>query len=131
LEPDSRLHGHTLIQGSGELVLGRRSFVGEGCTIGVNERITIGDDVMIAQAATIRDTDHVFASRDVPMNQQGIDTSAVCIGDDVWIGHGAVVLKGVTIGRGAIVAAGSVVREDVPPMTIVGGVPARVLKTRP
>lgn len=119
-----------IIQGSGQLVLGEKSFFGDYCVIGCNSEITIGRDVMIAQAVTIRDTDHAFARTDIPMNRQGITTAPIRIGDDVWIGHGATILKGVTIGEGAIVAAAAVVLRDVAPYAIVGGVPARVIGNR-
>ena len=121
---------YTVIQGSGVLTLGERSFIGEFCVLGTNARVDIGCDVMIAQAATIRDTDHGFEAIDVPMLKQGIRTAPVMIEDDVWIGHGATVLKGVRIGRGAVVAAGAVVTKDVPPYAIVGGIPARILRMR-
>lgn len=119
-----------IIQGSGRLALGEKSFLGDHCVIGCNDEITIGRDAMIAQAVTIRDTDHAFARTDIPMNRQGITTAPIRIGDDVWIGHGAAILKGVTIGQGAIVAAGAVVNRDVAPYDIVGGVPARVIGNR-
>jgi len=130
------LHGNnsigsgTLIQGCGKLSLGVKSFFGEYCVIGVNSKVSIGRDVMIAQAVTIRDTDHAFSRTDIPMNQQGITTEPVVIGDDVWIGHGAAVLKGVTIGSGAIVAAGAVVTKNVEPYDIVGGIPAHRIGSR-
>lgn len=126
----SRLYGNIIIHGSGTLSLGERSFLGSYCVAGVNDSITIGKDVLIAQAVTLRDSDHVFDSLHIPINQQGIATSPIVIGDNVWIGHGAIILRGVTIGNGAIVAAGSVVNSDVPPNAIVGGIPARVLKFR-
>lgn len=119
-----------IIQGGGQLNLGEMSFIGDYCVIGCNSEITIGRDVMIAQAVTIRDTDHAFARTDIPMNRQGITTAPIRIGNDVWIGHGAVILKGVTIGSGAIVAAGALVNRDVAPYEIVGGVPARVIGNR-
>lgn len=119
-----------IIQGSGRLVLGERSFIGDYCVIGCNSEITIGRDAMIAQAVTIRDTDHAFDRTDIPMNRQGITTAPIRIDDDVWIGHGAAILKGVTIGYGAIVAAGAVVNRDVAPYAIVGGIPARVIGNR-
>ncbi len=121
---------YTVIQGSGILTLGERSFVGGFCVLGTNARIDIGCDVMIAPAVTIRDTDHGMEDISRPMLQQGICTAQVVIEDDVWIGHGATVLKGVRIGHGAVVAAGAVVTKDVPPYAIVGGIPARILRMR-
>ncbi|MBI5750778.1 MAG: acyltransferase [Hydrogenophilales bacterium] len=85
---------------------------------------------MIAQAVTIRDTDHGFDDVSIPMKSQGINTRPVKIEDDVWIGHGAIILRGVTIGAGAVVAAGALVNKDVPPYAIVGGVPAKVIRMR-
>lgn len=85
---------------------------------------------MIAAYASLRDTDHVFDKTDIPMIDQGIKTAAIKIEDDVWVGHGAVILKGVTVGRGAIIASGAVVNRDVPPWAIFGGVPARQIGDR-
>lgn len=119
-----------IIQGSGKLFLGKKSFIGDYAVIGCNDEIVIGRDVMIAQAVTIRDTDHAFSRIDIPMNRQGVTTAPIRIGDDVWLGHGAVILKGVNVGEGAIVAAGAVVKQDVPAYAIVGGVPARIIGTR-
>lgn len=122
--------GGSIIQGSGRFSLGENSFLGEYCVVGCNQDIEVGDNVMIAQSVSIRDTDHVSDRIDIPMNQQGITTAAIKIGDDVWIGHGATILKGVTVGSGSVIAAGAVVTRDVAPYTIVGGVPARLLSTR-
>ena len=121
---------YTLIQGSGLIEFGKGSFCGEFCVFGVNSKIKIGENVMIAQAVTIRDTDHEFKSLSVPMKHQGITTSPVTIEDDVWVSHGAVILQGVTVGTGSIIAAGAVVTKDVAPFSIVGGVPAKVIGTR-
>lgn len=121
---------YTLIQGSAPIHFGEGTYCGEWCVFGVNESIFIGKNVMIAQMSTVRDTDHAFDSKDIPMKDQGIVTAPVIIEDDVWIGHGATILKGVTIGQGAIVAAGAVVTQSVPAYSIVGGIPAKVLKTR-
>jgi len=71
---------------------------------------------------------HVFDDPSRPMVDQGIVAAGITVEDDVWIGAGAVITDGVRIGRGAVVAAGAVVTSDVPPYTVVGGVPARVLK---
>ena len=96
----------------------------------MNDRIDIGADVLIGDSVTIRDTGHIFADVDAPIISQGIDVRPVVIEDDVWIGHGATVLKGVRIGRGAVVAAGAVVTRNVEPYTVVGGVPARLIGRR-
>ena len=122
-------HG-TVFQGSGSIIFGQGSFCGEYCVFGCNQSIVIGENVMIAQAVTIRDTDHVFINTNIPMVKQGISVESVRIMNDVWIAHGAVILKGVTIGEGAIVAAGAVVTSDVEPYTIVGGIPAKKISQR-
>ena len=74
---------------------------------------------------------HGFYTREIPVKEQDYVDAAITIEDDVWIGAGVVILAGVTIGKGAIIAAGAVVNKDVPPYTIVGGVPAKVIKERP
>lgn len=126
----SVIHDNVIIQGSSKLKIGARSFVGEYSVIGVNESIYIGEDVMIAQAVSIRDTDHAFHDLNKPMLKQGIVTKPIVIKDNVWIGYGAVITKGVTIESGSIIGANAVVTKDVPANSIVGGVPARVIKLR-
>lgn len=130
LDGENKIGHGTVFQGSGILKFGKGSFCGEYCVFGFNESIVIGENVMIAQSVTIRDTDHVFVSTHVPMVRQGISIAPVKIMNDVWIAHGAVILKGVTIGEGAIVAAGAVVTSDVEPYSIVGGVPAKEISRR-
>jgi acetyltransferase-like isoleucine patch superfamily enzyme len=127
---NATIHNDVLIQGSGVFTLGQKSFIGQYSVIGVNESVIIGDNVMVAQSCSIRDTDHAFSRLDIPMSQQGITTAPVVIENDVWIGHGAVITKGVNIGKGAIVAAGAVVTKDVPQYAIIGGVPAKLIKFR-
>lgn len=123
--------GHDVhIQGSGEFLLGENSFIGAYSIIGVNSKIEIGKNVMVSQMVTIRDTDHNHDVTDIPMIEQGVTTAPVKIADDVWIGHGVIVLKGVSVGKGAILSAGAVVNKDVPDYAIVGGVPAKIIKYR-
>lgn len=109
--------------------IGARTTVGFHTLIYASARVEIGDDCMIAPFVHIVDSNH-GTRRDTPMNRQPNETDPIRIGSDVWIGGHAVILKGVTIGDGAIVAAGSVVREDVAPYSIVAGVPARVIGER-
>lgn len=127
---ENRIGAHTIIQGTGKISWGRGSFCGAFCVIGANDQIHIGEHVMIAHAVSIRDTDHAYSDTTIPMSQQGILTAPIVIEDDVWIGHGATILKGIRIGKGAIIAAGAVVTKDVPPYAIVGGVPAKLIRMR-
>jgi acetyltransferase-like isoleucine patch superfamily enzyme len=92
--------------------------------------VVIGANCLIAEMVSIRDHDHGFSSKRIPMRLQDPRVEPVVIEDDVWIGSKATVTAGVTVGSGAIVAAGAVVTKDVPPDAIVGGVPARVIGQR-
>lgn len=130
LHNNTRLKHDIIIQGSGEFTLGENSYVSSYSVIGVNERITIGANVMIANSVSIRDTDHNFSGNQTNMINQGIVTRPIVIEDNVWIGHGVVITKGVTIKTGSVIAANAVVTKDVPANVIVGGVPARILKER-
>lgn len=126
----SRIKRNVIIQGSGELRIGENSYISSFSVIGVNEKVLIGKDVMIADGVSIRDTDHAFDDLSTPMNKQGIITAPVIIEDDVWIGYGAVITKGVKVGKGVIIGANAVVTKDVPPYAVIGGVPAKIIKYR-
>ena len=130
LSKGAKIKSDVKIQGSGKLTLGTNSYISSFSVIGVNEQIIIGNNVMIADSVSIRDTDHNFENAKIPMAEQGITKSPVIIEDDVWIGHGAVITKGVTIGSGSIVGANAVVTKDVPSFSIVGGVPAKLIRLR-
>ena len=108
------------------VVIGSRVFIGQGCVIAAHDCIVIGDDCLIAENVTIRDQDHETSA--TPYNRQPFVTAPVIIGANVWIGAGAIVLKGVRIWDNAIIAAGSVVTKDVPEGTTVAGVPAKEIK---
>ena len=86
---------------------------------------------MIGPFCHILSGNHRFDRRDIPVRKQGHDIAPVAIEDDVWLGTHVVVLPGVTIGKGAIVAAGAVVNKDIPAYEIWGGVPAKFIKERP
>jgi acetyltransferase-like isoleucine patch superfamily enzyme len=98
-------------------------YINNGVRIVAFENIRIGDDVAISENVTFRDSDnHVIEGSDKPV------TAPISIGDRVWIGINATILKGVTVGDGAIIAANSLVNKDVPPETLVAGVPAKVIR---
>lgn len=113
-----------------QISLGHRVQFGPGCSVDCDT--IIGNDVLLAKnVAFVGRDDHQY---DIPgvsiWDSPRGDSFEVVVEDDVWIGHGAIVLSGVTIGAGAIVAAGAVVTKDVPPYSIVGGNPAKLLRQR-
>lgn len=130
LDKKARIFNDVFLQGLGPIIIGENTYVGAYSVLGSYEKIKIGRDVMIAQSVSIRDHDHIFNDLKIPMRQQGVTTAPIIIEDDVWIGHGVIITKGVTVGKGAILAAGAVVTKDVPPLAIVGGVPATIIKYR-
>ncbi len=118
------------IECRGSLDVGSRTVFGHHVTIGVRESVIIGCDCLIAEMVSIRDHDHGFHDVAMPMREQEPLAGSVVIGDDVWIGSKATITRGVHIGQGAIVGANSVVTHDVAAGTIVGGVPARVIRSQ-
>lgn len=116
---------------AGSVRIGRDTEVQRDCQLAAYRApIEIGADVQIAPFCALYSYDHGMA-RGVPMKDQDLESKGpIVVEDDVWLGVGATVLSGVRIGRGAVVAAGAVVTRDVPPHTIVAGVPARVVGTR-
>jgi acetyltransferase-like isoleucine patch superfamily enzyme len=112
-----------------DLKAGPYSFINVDCIVG--PRVSIGAYTMLAPRVAIVGNDHVWDRPGVPIIFSGRpDLRETVIGDDVWIGYGAIVKSGVAIGRGAIIAAGAVVVRDVPPYEIHGGVPARKIGER-
>jgi acetyltransferase-like isoleucine patch superfamily enzyme len=109
--------------------IGRDSLIGELNVLRGQGGITIGDRVYTAPLVQMLAVNHVYQDPTRPMIEQGITAQGIVVEDDVWIGAGAVITDGVRVGRGAVVAAGAVVTKDVPPHTVVAGVPARVVKT--
>ena len=112
------------------LIIGNNSSIGPFAYIGCSGLIEIGNNVMMSPRVSIYAENHVFDSIEVTIKDQGVKRQFVKIEDDCWIASNSVILAGVTIGRGSVVAAGSVVTKDVPPYSIVGGVPAKVIKSR-
>lgn len=106
------------------LHIGRRVFINSGCRFQDQGGIYIGDDVLVGHNCVIATINHV----EDPDRRGDMVTAPVRIGNKVWIGANVTILAGVTVGEGAILAAGAVVTKDVEPRTVVGGVPAKVLK---
>lgn len=114
----------------GVIEIGAKSVLGQECTLSCFQRISIGRDCIIADRTMMIDFDHCTAEVERPIREQGIYKRDVRIGNNVWIGHGACILRGVTVGDNAVVGTSSVVTRDVPADAVVGGAPARILRTR-
>jgi acetyltransferase-like isoleucine patch superfamily enzyme len=112
------------------LVVGDDSNIGPYSYIGCSGGISIGSNVMMSPRVSLFAENHNFADVTRTMKSQGVTRQPIVIEDDCWIASHSVVLAGVTIGRGSIVAAGSVVTKSVPPYSIVAGSPARVIRSR-
>lgn len=153
VSPDARIHGsirgsririgpHVQIYdfvviravgGDGDIEIGEHCYLNPHCVLYSGHGIRLGSYVLIGPGTVIAPANHAFERRDVVMRQQGFMPSrgGVVIEDDVWIGANATVLDGARIRRGAVIAAGSVVRGEVGTFEIWGGVPARRLGERP
>ncbi|HFG1781781.1 acyltransferase [Vibrio cholerae] len=112
------------------LSVGVDSGLGLNAKINCQEKVMIGNRVLMGPDVMIFTSDHVWCDIDKTYFNKGTVNEAVIIEDDVWIGARAIILKGVKIGKGATIAAGSVVTRNVESMSIVGGVPARLIKTK-
>ena len=110
----------------GDVMIGDHTRVGLHNTI--IGPVTIGSHVNLAQGITVTALNHNFAETDKRIDEQGVSTTPVTIEDDVWIGANVVVLPGVRIGTHSVVAAGAIVTKDVPPYSLVAGIPAKVIK---
>ena len=107
------------------ITVGKNVFINSGCCFQDQGGIEIGNNVLIGQQVVLATLNHDL----MPEKRANMSPAPIKIGNDVWIGAHATILAGVTIGNGAVVAAGAVVTKDVPANTVVGGVPAKVIKT--
>ena len=112
-----------------KLIIGNNVLIGRNNIIAVKKSITIGDYTRIGSYVQIIDHDHGTGKNDLIMNQEAI-IEPVVIGNDVWIGVGARILKGVTVGDHAVIGSNAVVTKNVPRYAIVGGIPAKIIKYR-
>jgi len=127
---DPRVEPMVIFMGQEKITIGDNFTCSFGATFrAVDEEITIGDDVNVGPCAAVIGANHGTAP-DKTMREQPHQSKPVTIGDDVWIGAGAIILPGATIGRGTVVAAGSVVTGEVPEMCVVAGSPAKKVRDR-
>ncbi len=151
LDPSVQFDGSVTVIGTGMVKIGNKSRIGDftefttnhtgvirigrevrlnrGATICAYTEVSIGDYSMVGEFVSIRDANHGIARGDLVRNQPH-DARPIRIGSDVWIGRGACILPGVTIGDGVIIGANSIVTKDIPANTIAAGIPAKVIRER-
>lgn len=112
------------------LTIGNNVGIAQNCFIQVRGKVIIGNDVIFGPNVSIFSENHNFNNTELPVSVQGETRKGVIIEDGVWLGTRVVILDGVTVGKNSIVAAGSVVTKNIEPYTIVGGVPAKLIKYR-
>ncbi len=110
----------------GQLTIGKGVFINTDCRFACGGSITIGDHCQISARVSFETIDHELTP--ILEGKRPSQPAPIVVGNNVWIGSGAILLPGVTVGEGAVVGAGAVVTKDVRPFTVVGGVPARVIK---
>ena len=120
------------VGGMGDVVIGASSVINSGCVLYSGNGIKIGRLVSVAANCTFAPVNHAYKHCDRPIQEQGFMPSrgGIVVEDDVWIGANCVLLDGATLRQGCVVAAGSIVRGEVAPFTVVGGQPLRVLGSR-
>jgi serine acetyltransferase len=129
-EKSELLHGVILMTYGGNIVIGNKCSINPYAILYGHGNLTIGNNVLIAGHCLIIPANHIFEDIRRPINSQGETRKGIIIEDNVWIGAGCRILDGVTIGTGAVVAAGAVVSKNVCSNTVVGGIPAKLIKNR-
>jgi len=131
------IHRNTIIECTGVirhlgegLEIGDNVGIAQNCFIQVRGRVVIGNNVIFGPGVSVFSEEHGYADAGIPIVNQPETRKGVTIENNVWVGARTIILDGVTIGEGSIVAAGSVVRKTVPPYSIVAGVPARIIRSR-
>lgn len=114
----------------GVVEIGEKTVMGQECTISAYQRVRIGEECVIADRAMFIDFDHGMVETERPIRLQGIYKRDVEVGNNVWIGYGACILRGVHVGDNSVIGTNSVVTKDVPANAVVGGIPARIIRMR-
>jgi len=132
-----KLGAYTIIEPTGVLTsigngfsIGSNSGVGAFSFIGAAGGVAIGENVIIGQRASFHSENHVIRCIDIPIRNQGVTRQGIRIEDDCWIGANVTFLDGATVGKGCVIAAGAVVRTNIPPYSIAAGIPATVIRNR-
>ena len=123
-------HGCKIRCHEGIVAIGAKTVMGQECTISAFQHVSIGRECVIADRAMLIDFDHGMVDVERPIRLQGIYKRDVRVGNNVWIGYGACVLRGASIGDNAVIGANAVVTRTVPANAVVGGVPARLIRMR-
>jgi acetyltransferase-like isoleucine patch superfamily enzyme len=123
-------HGSKVRVHEGELSIGAKTVFGQECTISAFQHIAVGRECIVADRVMMIDFDHGMVEVERPIREQGIYKRDVEIGNNVWIGYGACLLRGVTVGHNAVIGTSAVVTADVPENAVVGGIPAKVIRMR-
>ena len=116
-----------VVYAGGTLEIGERTLINYGCSIAATERVEIGAHCHVGTHVIMMDND--FHRIEPERRDEWPESAPIVLEDNVWVGGRAIILAGVTVGEGSVVGAGSVVSADVPPRTVVAGVPARVLRS--
>jgi acetyltransferase-like isoleucine patch superfamily enzyme len=114
----------------GVVEIGAKTVMGQECTISAYRRVRIGEECVIADRAMFIDFDHGVVEVERPIRLQGIYKRDVEVGNNVWVGYGACILRGVSIGDNSVIGTNAVVTKDVPANAVVGGIPARIIRMR-
>jgi acetyltransferase-like isoleucine patch superfamily enzyme len=123
-------HGCKIRVHEGEVEIGAKTVIGQDCTISAFQHISIGRECIIADRVMLIDFDHGVTEVERPIRLQGIYKRDVHVGHNVWIGYGACILRGVSVGENSVIGTSAVVTKDVPENAVMAGVPARVVRMR-
>jgi acetyltransferase-like isoleucine patch superfamily enzyme len=123
-------HGTKIRAHEGEVGIGAKSVLGQECTISAFQSVIVGRECIVADRVMLIDFDHGVVEVERPIRRQGIYKRDVRVGNNCWIGYGACILRGVTIGDNAVIGTSAVVTADLPANSVSAGIPARILRMR-
>ncbi len=127
-----RIHPSASLRCGENIFLGLNSHINQYCCVWASKKskIIIGNNLLMGPGVKIFSSNHMVENTGIPMNIQPYIEKDIIVGNDVWIGSNSVITAGTKIGKGVVIAAGSVVTKDIPEYAIVGGIPAKIIKDR-